>query len=81
MAAREDRIALLLTDLVLPGMLGHAPADRLRELQPDIEVLYMSGFSEVVLERSAPVAPAALVDKPFTGPALLQRVAQALAPS
>jgi PAS domain S-box-containing protein len=72
-------IDLVMTDLVMPGMLGHELAARIRALRPDAEVLYVSGFSESVVEPAAHVEPATVVDTPFTAPALLERVRDALA--
>jgi PAS domain S-box-containing protein len=72
-------IDLVMTDLVMPGMLGHELAAEIRALRPDAEVLYVSGFSESVVAPAAHVEPAAVVDTPFTAPALLERVRGALA--
>jgi two-component system, cell cycle sensor histidine kinase and response regulator CckA len=37
---------LVLTDVIMPGMSGKVMADRLREKQPDLKVLYMSGYTD-----------------------------------
>jgi PAS domain S-box-containing protein len=78
-AAHQGEIDLLLTDMVMPGMLGHQLADRLRARRPDVRVLYMSGFSEWLLGQSTSIDRAALIAKPFTGPALLAQVRLTLA--
>ena len=77
--ARSDPIDLLLTDVVMPEMLGHRLAERLAALRPSLRVLYMSGFAEPFLDRSMHVEDADLIEKPFTAPALLARVRRALA--
>lgn len=38
--------ALLLTDMMLPGVSGAELADRLRERRPDLTVVLMSGYTE-----------------------------------
>ena len=35
-----DRIALLLTDVIMPGMNGWEPAERASQLQPRLKVLF-----------------------------------------
>ena len=40
----EDRIDLLLTDLIMPGMTGRQLADILRARCPGLEVIFMSGY-------------------------------------
>ncbi len=76
--AHPDPIDLLLTDVVMPEMLGHRLAANLLLLRPSLRVLYMSGFAEPFLDRSMHVEDADLIEKPFTAPALLARVRRAL---
>ncbi len=73
------RIDLLLTDMIMPRMLGTELAPRLVESRPDLRVLYMSGFAEPGLGPGAVAPEVALLDKPFTEPTLLARVRQSLA--
>jgi DNA-binding NtrC family response regulator len=76
--AHPEPIDLLLTDVVMPEMLGHRLAANLVSLRPTLRVLYMSGFAEPFLDRSMHVEDADLIEKPFTAPALLARVRRAL---
>src|SRR5512134_3685191 len=39
----RDRIHLLLTDLIMPGMTGRQLADTLTALRPGLNVVFMSG--------------------------------------
>jgi two-component system cell cycle sensor histidine kinase/response regulator CckA len=71
-------IDLLLTDLMMPEMHGQELASRIRELEPTIRVLFMSGYAETPageheLDRSTP-----LVRKPFAGEDLARAVRGAL---
>jgi CheY-like chemotaxis protein len=62
-----EPIHLVLTDVVMPGMNGRHLAERLRQLHPDIKVLYMSGYAAEVLARNGPFGPGtAYIAKPFT---------------
>jgi DNA-binding response OmpR family regulator len=77
--SHDGDIALLLTDVVLPKMDGHALARRLTEMRPDTQVLYMSGFSDDALSRHGVEAgDIALLQKPFAPPALLREVRRIL---
>jgi CheY-like chemotaxis protein len=42
---RKQEIDLLVTDIVLPGMGGLELSDKLKSIQPDIKVLYTSGYA------------------------------------
>jgi signal transduction histidine kinase/CheY-like chemotaxis protein len=78
-ASHEGEIHLLVTDVVMPKMLGKEVAERVRELRPDIEVLFMSGYAQPVLASQGRLEPGvALVDKPFSEAALLAKAAQVL---
>jgi DNA-binding NtrC family response regulator len=60
-------------------MLGSELAQRVRELRPDIRVLFMSGYAQPVLgEQIAFDEHVDLLEKPFTADALLTRVRDAL---
>ena len=73
----EGRIDLLLTDVVMPEMSGPALAQRLVAVQPQLRVLFMSGYSEV-----SPLDPAhpntSFLSKPFQASVLAEKVKQVL---
>ncbi len=49
-ADHEAPPVLLVTDVVMPGMRGSVVADKLRLQQPDLRVLFISGYSDVKLD-------------------------------
>ncbi len=51
--SHSGRIDLLLTDVVMPGMNGIDLADQLRNVQPDLVTVFMSGYAEVDVLRKA----------------------------
>ena len=60
-------IQLLITDVVQPGMSGPMLADRLTALQPDLKVLYMSGYDNTLVVQKYVVEKGhTLLAKPFT---------------
>lgn len=48
----EGRIDLVVMDLVLPGIEGREAANLLKAHQPDVKVLYVSGYSSLESVRS-----------------------------
>ena len=80
----HTRIALIVTDVVMPRMSGRTLARRVRELHPDMRVLLMSGY-ETANEPDDRLelvdAALSLVEKPFTEDAFLSRVRDVLDPS
>lgn len=72
-------IDLLLTDVVAPGMSGPMLADKLLELQPDLKVLFMSGYDNTnVVQRYVVEKGHALLHKPFTVEELGRKVTEML---
>jgi two-component system, cell cycle sensor histidine kinase and response regulator CckA len=79
MEKRTGELALLLTDLVMPGMSGLELARAARELQPDLPVLCMSGYSEETLrDRGGGGDEVAFIEKPFAPGELTDRIAAVL---
>jgi DNA-binding NtrC family response regulator len=77
--AADHEIDLLLTDLVMPEITGVQLVERIRQLRPDAAVLFMSGYSQDVLGQQPGLDDSIpLIQKPFTGPALLQGVRAAI---
>jgi two-component system cell cycle sensor histidine kinase/response regulator CckA len=77
-AAGEQTIDLLLTDVVLPGVLGPELARRFTASAPRSRVLFMSGYAGNLLE-SDPDQHIALLEKPFSHQGLLATVAATIA--
>ncbi|HVT77401.1 MAG TPA: response regulator, partial [Acidimicrobiales bacterium] len=74
----EGAIDLLLTDVVMPKMLGAEVAERIRVIQPDISVVFMSGYAQPVLtDRGTLGEGVILLEKPFTEAALLEKLREA----
>jgi hypothetical protein len=71
----DGEIALLLTDVVMPGMNGRVLAECLTRDRPATAVLFMSGYTEdEVLHRGVEGERMAFVSKPFTPDALAAKV-------
>jgi len=75
----RGRIDLLLTDVVMPQMLGKEVAERVRAMRPGIRVVFMSGYAEPVLSNRGILDPGiVLVEKPFSDASLLAHVREVL---
>jgi PAS domain S-box-containing protein len=78
-AQHRGVIDLLVSDVIMPGSSGPALYDRLSSLDPDLHVLYMSGYTaDAVAHHAAVVANAVFLQKPFTADTLLLKVREAL---
>jgi PAS domain S-box-containing protein len=75
----KDPIHLLLTDLAMPRLGGHALARSMAHLRPETRVLFMTGHAErdTTSQRSLPAGTEAL-QKPFNKDLLLRQVRLAL---
>ena len=77
---REEPFELLLTDIVMPEMDGIELARRAAELDPDIKIMFITGFAAVALnpDSSAP-KHAKVLSKPFHLRDLVNEVQKMLA--
>jgi PAS domain S-box-containing protein len=70
---------MLVTDVVMPKMLGKELAGKIKELCPGVAVLFMSGYAQPVLASQGTLDEGVhLVEKPFTAQDLLARVREVL---
>jgi PAS domain S-box-containing protein len=78
--ALREPIDLLLTDVIMPGLGGPEVAARVRELQPDVPIMFMSGYTAGAIDRHSLIEQGAvLLQKPFTPSVLASSVREALA--
>ncbi|TDW91908.1 PAS domain S-box protein [Kribbella sp. VKM Ac-2566] len=79
LSTTEEPVQLLLTDVVMPRMLGKDVADEASALRPGLRVLYMSGYAQPVLTSQGTLQPGvALIEKPFAQTELLTMVRDVL---
>jgi hypothetical protein len=78
-AGYDGEIHLLVTDVVMPHMLGKEVAEQIRQLRPAIKVLYISGYARPVLASAGRLdSDVHLIEKPFTAAAITQKAGQLL---
>ena len=77
---KEQGIDLLITDVGLPGgMNGRQVADAALAMQPDLNVLFITGYAENAVVGNGQLAPnMALITKPFAVDMLAQRIREIL---
>jgi len=74
-AAKLESMDLLVTDVMMPKMLGDELARRLRQDQPSLKVLYLTGYSDSLFKEKVTLwEDEAYLDKPCTIKSLLQAV-------
>jgi CheY-like chemotaxis protein len=60
-------LALLVTDYDMPGLTGNELADRVREIYPEVKILFQSGFSDLLFTQEGSLGDGiAFLRKPFT---------------
>ncbi|HLK66304.1 MAG TPA: PAS domain S-box protein [Bryobacteraceae bacterium] len=78
----QQRIDLVLTDVVMPQMSGRALADQLRKRWPALRVLFTSGYTDDTIVRHRVLEnDAEFLQKPFSPSELAAKVRKLLAPA
>ena len=71
----RNSIHLVLTDVIMPGLSGGDLIVHLRTLQPNLAILFMSGYASDLIGRAGVAEPERfLLHKPFTRKSLLTKV-------
>jgi len=76
--AREEEIALLVSDVVMPGMDGPAMVREARKSRPELPILFISGYAEEQLRKSIDLDKVAFLPKPFSVQELAEAARRAL---
>lgn len=76
---KEEPFSLLLTDIVMPRMDGIELARHASELDPDLKIMFITGFAAVTLNNAAEApSEARVLSKPFHLKDLVNEVEQLL---
>jgi PAS domain S-box-containing protein len=76
---RSEPVDLLITDVVMPKMSGRELADLVLTRQPDLRVIYTSGYTgEAIFRRGFLETDAMFLPKPFTPQALMSKIREVL---
>ncbi len=79
LAQHEGGVNLMITDMVMPGMSGRDLAERVRTLDPHIQVLFISGYTDAAITQQGVLRlGGAFLQKPFTPASLARKVHEVL---
>jgi PAS domain S-box-containing protein len=75
MQCELERIDLVLTDVVMPKISGRDVAERLMTLHPGIKVLFMSGYTDNIIEHNGVLEEGTnFIQKPFSPEELARKI-------
>jgi len=75
----QGKIDLILTDVVMPHMSGREMAEQLKTLQPQMKVIFMSGYtSDIMVRHGVETAEIEFLPKPFSPSKLAAKVREVL---
>jgi two-component system cell cycle sensor histidine kinase/response regulator CckA len=78
-AEHRGSIDVLLTDVIMPRMSGGELAHKLREMNPRLKILFMSGYTDDMIAGHGILAgETQLIQKPFTAEALGRKLRNVL---
>jgi CheY-like chemotaxis protein len=75
----NTQIALLLTDVILPGQNGRELANEIKKRQPGAKVLFMTGYSQnAIVHQGRLDVGVSLIQRPLTQLALASKIRELL---
>ena len=74
----DEPIHVLVTDVVMPNVRGPELAKRLKDLHPDVKIVYMSGYLEFDGDGEEFLEESFFLQKPFSREALVSKVSEAI---
>ena len=76
----QEKIDVVLTDVIMPEMNGHEMAKRLQQRRPSTKVIFMSGYTDDVIAKHGVLDPGtAFVQKPITSRNIVEKLQECLA--
>jgi len=79
--AREEKVDLMISDVVMPTMDGPTTVRAARKMHPDLPILFISGYAEEQLRKSIDIPNVSFLAKPFSVQQLAETVRDVLSPS
>lgn len=74
-----DKIHLMLTDVVMPGISGKELADKLNQQIPGLKVVFMSGYTDdIITKQGVLIEKFEYVQKPFSPHYLVHKIREVL---
>jgi two-component system, cell cycle sensor histidine kinase and response regulator CckA len=75
----REKIDLLITDVILPGMNGKEISEKLKTIHPESKILYNSGYTAEVIDKQGILDEGIhFISKPFTARQLLLKIREIL---
>ncbi len=75
----EEKIDVVISDVIMPEMGGKELADRLKEISPTTKVIFCSGYTQDAIARDGVLDPGvAFIQKPYTVDILARKVREVL---
>ncbi|HAN89860.1 MAG TPA: hybrid sensor histidine kinase/response regulator, partial [Erythrobacter sp.] len=74
----DTEFDMIVSDVVMPTMDGPAMARAIRQVKPDIPILFMSGYAEEQLRNDIDIANMHFIPKPFSVQQINAKVSEVL---